>query len=287
MSFLLQILRISGVYGLAALAGTFSEIGGVVNIALEGMLLAGALGATLAAYWTGSPWFGVLCGVLAGMLLSAVHAWASLRHRVDQIVSGLACNFLAAGLCRFILKLVFHSTSNSSRVEGLADWAGVDPFIVLFFFIVAASHWGATRTRFGLRLRAVGEHPKAAESLGIPVLRMRLKGVLLSGALAGLGGAWLALNQHQFTDGMSSGRGYIALAAVILGQWTPLGAVGAALLFGLAEASQIALQTYGVQVPTQFVQLLPYALTLAAVAGFVGRSRPPAADGVPYSSEQE
>jgi simple sugar transport system permease protein len=287
VSFLLQVLRISGPYGLAALAGTFSEIGGVVNIALEGILLAGALGATLASYWTGSPWLGVLCGVLAGMLLSALHAWASLRHRVDQIVSGLACNFLAAGLCRFVLKLVFHSTSNSARVDGPADWGPIDPFLVLFFAAVALSQWSVARTRFGLRLRAVGEHPKAAETLGISVLGMRLKGVLLSGALAGLGGAMLALEQHQFTDGMSGGRGYIALAAVIFGQWTPLGAAGAALFFGLAEASQILLQAHGVQIPTQFVQLLPYALTLAAVAGVVGRSRPPAADGVPYSPEQE
>ena len=287
MTFLLQVLRIAGPYGLAALAGTFSEIGGVVNIALEGILLAGALGATLACYWTGSPWLGVLAGIAAGMALSCLHSWAVLRHRVDQIVSSLACNFLAAGLCRFVLKLVFHSTSNSSRVEGLKDWGPLDPFLVLFFAISALSHWVVYRTRFGLRLRAVGEHPKAAESLGVSVLAMRFKGVLISGALAGLGGAWLALEQHQFTDGMSGGRGYIALAAVILGRWTPLGAAGAAIFFGLAESLQIILQAYGVQVPTQFVQMLPYLMTLAAVAGVVGKSRPPAADGVPYSPEQD
>ena len=287
MNFLIQVLRIAGPYGLAALAGTFSELGGVVNIALEGILLAGALGATLAAYWTGSPWLGVLAGIGAGMLLSCLHAWATLRHRVDHIVSSLACNFLAAGLCRFILKLVFHSTSNSYRVEGLSGWGPFDPFLVLFFVIVAVCQWAVYKTRFGLRLRAVGEHPKAAESLGISVLAMRFKGVLLSGALAGLGGAWLALEQHQFTDGMSGGRGYIALAAVILGRWTPLGAAGAALFFGLAESLQIILQAYGVSVPTQFVQMLPYLMTLAAVAGIAGKSRPPAADGVPYSSEQD
>ncbi len=286
MSFLIQVLRIAGPYGLAALAGTFSELGGVVNIALEGMLLAGALGATLAAYETGSPWLGVLAGIAAGMLLSCLHAWASLRHRVDQIVSSLACNFLAAGLCRFVLKLIFHSTSNSARVEGLSAWGPFDPFLVMFFLIVGLCQWGVYRTRFGLRLRSVGEHPHAAESLGVSVLGMRFKGVLISGALAGLGGAWLALEQHQFTDGMSGGRGYIALAAVILGRWTPLGAAGAAIFFGLAESLQIILQAYGVQIPTQFVQMLPYLMTLAAVAGVAGRSRPPAADGVPYSSEQ-
>ena len=159
--------------------------------------------------------------------------------------------------------------------------------MVLFFALAFFSHWAVKNTRFGLRLRAVGEHPKAAESLGISVLGTRFAGILISGAFAGLGGAWLALAQHQFTDGMSGGRGYIALAAVILGRWSALGAAGAALFFGLAEALQIILQAYGVRVPTQFVQMLPYLMTLAAVAGVVGRSRPPAADGVPYSSEQQ
>ena len=274
MTFLIQVLRISGPYGLAALAGTFSELGGVVNIALEGILLSGALGATLATHWTGNPWIGILAGIGAGMLLSCLHAWAALRHRVDQIVSSLACNFLAAGLCRFILKLVFHSTSNSSRVEGLPDWGGLDPFLVLFFVIVGLCQWIVYRTRFGLRLRAVGEHPQAAESLGISVLAMRFKGVLLSGTLAGLGGDWLALEQHQFTDGMSGGRGYIALTAVVFGKWNPLGAALAALLFGAAEAVQIQPQTAGVQIPTQLVQMIPYVLTIVVLAGVIGRARP-------------
>jgi simple sugar transport system permease protein len=282
MGFWLQVLRISGPYALAALGGTFSEVGGVVNIALEGMLLNGALGAVLAAYWTGSPWLGVLAGVAAGILTAAIHAFAALRYRVDQVVSGLAVNFLATGLCRFVLKLVFHSSSNSERVRGIAPWGPFDPLLLLLAAIAAASVWTMAKTRFGLHLRAVGEHPKAAATLGIPVLRTRLWGVLISGALAGLGGVWLAMGQHQFTDGMSGGRGYIALAAVILGQWTPLGAVAASLFFGFAEALQILLQSHGVAIPTQFVQMLPYALTLAAVAGFLGRSRPPAADGIPY-----
>ena len=287
MTFLLQVLRISGPYALAALAGTFSEVGGVVNIALEGLLLNGALAAVLVTFYSGSPWLGVLGGILAGLMTSSLHALASLRYRVDQVVSGLAVNFLAAGLCRFLLKLVFNSTSNSARIEGITPWGPLNPFLILAFGIVWASHWTLKKTVFGLRLRAVGEHPQAAASLGINVLSMRLKGVLISGALAGLGGAWLALDQHQFTDGMSGGRGYIALAAVILGQWTALGAAGAALFFGLAEASQIILQTYGLRLPTQFVQMVPYALTLAAVGGLLGRSRPPAADGIPYSQEQE
>lgn len=287
MKFLVQVLRISGPYALAALAGTFSELGGVVNIALEGILLNGALAAVLVTFSSGSPWLGVLGGILAGVLTASLHAVASLRYRVDQVVSGLAVNFLAAGLSRFVLKLVFNSTSNSSRVEGIAPWGPCDPFVVLSLAIVLASHWTLKRTAFGLRLRAVGEHPHAAASLGIGVLGMRLKGVLLSGALAGLGGAWLALEQHQFTDGMSGGRGYIALAAVIFGQWTPLGAAGAALFFGLAEASQIILQTYGLHIPTQFVQMVPYVMTLAAVAGLIGKSRPPAADGIPYADEPD
>lgn len=287
MDFLMQVLRISGPYALAALGGTFSETGGVVNIALEGILLNGALGAVLVTYWTDSPWLGVLAGIAAGILTAAVHAFASLRYRVDQVVSGLAVNFLATGLCRFVLKLVFNSSSNSARVHGIKPWGPLDPLIVLLVVIAAASAWGLRKTNFGLHLRAVGEHPKAAETLGIPVLRTRLWGVLLSGALAGLGGVWLAMGQHQFTDGMSGGRGYIALAAVILGQWTALGAVAASLFFGFAESLQILLQTHGIAIPTQFVQMLPYLLTLAAVAGVLGRSRPPAADGIPYSNEQD
>ena len=287
MGFWVQVLQISGPYALAALGGTFSEAGGVVNIALEGMLLNGALATVICTYWTNSPWLGVLAGVIAGALTAGIHAFASLRYRVDQVVSGLAVNFLATGLCRFVLKLVFHSSSNSARVAGLRSWGPFDPLLVLLVVIVIASAWTLRATRFGLHLRAVGEHPRAAETLGIPVLRTRLWGVLLSGALAGLGGVWLAMGQHQFTDGMSGGRGYIALAAVILGQWTALGAVAASLFFGFAESLQILLQAHGVQIPTQFVQMLPYALTLAAVAGVLGRSRPPAADGIPYSAEQD
>jgi general nucleoside transport system permease protein len=283
MEFAVQVLRISGPYALAALAGTFSEIGGVVNIALEGILLNGALASVVATYYSGSPWLGVLAGIAAGVLTASLHALAALRYRVDQVVSGLAVNFLSAGLCRFTLKLVFNSTSNSSRIESVPDWC----FIAMVFAIAALSHWTIKSTRFGLRLRAVGEHPKAAESLGVRVLAMRLKGVLISGALAGLGGAMLALGQHQFTDGMSGGRGYIALAAVIFGRWTPLGAAGAAFFFGLADALQITLQTHDVRVPTQIVQMLPYVMTLVVVAGILGRSRPPAADGVPYSDEQD
>ena len=251
------------------------------------MLLNGALGAVLVTYWTGSPWLGVLSGVIAGVLTAAIHAFAALRYRVDQVVSGLAVNFLATGLCRFILKLVFHSSSNSSRVTGLSSWGPFDPLLVLLLFIAVASAWAIRATRFGLHLRAVGEHPKAAATLGIPVLRTRLYGVLLSGALAGLGGVWLAMDQHQFTDGMSGGRGYIALAAVILGQWSALGAVAASLFFGFAESLQILLQAHGIAIPTQFVQMLPYLLTLTAVAGFLGRSHPPAADGIPYGDEQD
>jgi general nucleoside transport system permease protein len=287
VSFFLQTLRIAGPYVLAALAGTFCELGGVVNIALEGILLNGALAAVLVAHWTGSPWLGVLAGIVAGAATAALHALASLRYKVDQVVSGLAVNFLAAGLCRFLLKLVFNSTSNSARVESVGDWGPLDPFLALTVIIVFASHWIVRSTKFGLRLRAVGEHPKAAATLGLGVLRLRFYGVLASGALAGLGGAWLSLSQHQFTDGMSGGRGYIALAAVILGGWTPLGATYAALFFGLAEASQIVLQTYGFRIPTQFVQMVPYALTLAAVGGLIGRRRPPAADGIPYTDEQD
>ena len=278
-------------YVLASLGGAMSELGGVVNIGLEGILLNGAFFAVLLSYATGSPWLGLAAGVAAGGLTAGLHAWACLKFKVDQIISGLAINLLAVGLTKTVLKLVFHSASNSSRVEGLPFWhlpaAGdVSPVLLATLAAVILCHILVYRTPFGLRLRAVGEHPQAAESLGLSVVRLRAAGVVISGLLAGLGGAYMSLDQHQFTDGMSGGRGFIALAAVVTGAWRPGAVALAALLFGLAETLQIELQTRGVQIPSQFVQMIPYALTLAAVAGLLGRAVPPAADGVPYESDQ-
>ena len=296
--FVAQMVRISVPYALAAVGGTMSERGGVTNIALEGMLLLGALGYTLGAWATGNPWAGLGAAALAGLATAAVHALVTVYGKADQITSSLGINLAAVGLSRFVLKSTFGSSSNSGAVAGLPTWKlfglgalpGVgalfsNPLVWLTVALVVAAQWTLFRTPFGLRLRAVGEHPEAAATLGVSVARLRTLGVLASGILAGLGGAWLAADQQSFTDGMSNGRGYIALAAMIVGKWNPFGAALACLLFGACDALQIALQ--GHDVPNEFLQMLPYAVTMVVLAGAIGRSRPPAAVGVPYDAEEK
>jgi general nucleoside transport system permease protein len=290
IAFLVQSLRITIPYALPALGATFSERGGVVNIALEGILLISAFATTVATFYTGNPLFGVSCGILAGLLTGLLHGIISITFKANQIVSGIAINLLAVGITKFACQIIFHSSSNSDRIPGMEQWDAFlsipilnNPFIIVTILLLIVGNLVLFKSRFGLRLRAVGEHPAAAETLGINVARMRHAGVLISGALAGLGGAWLALDQHSFTDGMSAGRGFIALAAMIVGKWKPIGAVVACLLFGIAE--NVANQLQGGFIPTQFIQMLPYVLTMIVLAGFMGRSTPPAADGMPYEKE--
>jgi simple sugar transport system permease protein len=287
LAFLAQGLRISVPYVLAALGGTVSERAGVINLALEGMLLVGAFSATVGSD-LGGPAVGALAGMAGGVLLAAVYALAVIRFRADQIVAGVAINLLALGLTRYLLKLVYESASNSRDVPGfdgagLLSWSNV--FLVGAALLAVGVHVWIYRTRGGLRLRSVGEHPDAADSLGVRVARVRAGAVLASGVFAGLGGAWLALDNQGFVDRMSGGRGYIALAAMIFGRWTPLGATAACLLFGFAEALQLNLQATATTIPREVVQILPYVLTMIALAGvFVGRrgARAPAALGRPW-----
>jgi simple sugar transport system permease protein len=295
--FVAAALRISVPYTLAALGATFSERGGVINIALEGIMLNGALAYVLGANATGNPWAGVASAVLAGMATGWIHGIVTVRFRADQITSGLGINLLAAGLTKFVLTQVFHSSSNSSRVVGLPGWhlLGLEnlpaigsvlgtPLVVLTLLLVLLGQALLFRSVFGLRLRSIGERPEAAATLGLPVTFYRYAGVVISGALAGLGGAWLASEQHSFTDGMTNGRGYIAIAAMIVGKWSPLGAAAACLLFGAAEALQITLQ--GAAFPTELLQMLPYLVTMLALAGFIGRAIPPRSLGTPYDPEK-
>lgn len=295
--FVAAALRISIPYSLAALGACFSERGGVINIALEGIMLVGALAYTLGAYASGAPWTGVLAAILAGLLTALLHAVVTVRFRADQITSGLGINLLAAGLTRFVLTLVFHSSSNSPRVAGLPTWDLLGlarlpalgsvlgtPLVLITVALILVGQWSMFRTVFGLRLRSVGERPEAAATLGLSVAAYRTLGVLVSGALAGLAGAWLASEQHSFTDGMTNGRGYIAIAAMIVGKWSPLAAAAACLLFGAAEALQITLQGSGF--PSELLQMLPYVVTMLVLAGFIGRSVPPKAIGVPYDAEE-
>jgi len=285
LAFLAQVLRIAVPYFLAAAGGVISERVGIIALSLEGFMLTGAFCTAVGSYYTGSPWVGLLCGALGGMVAALILAVATIRFRADNVVAGIALNLLAIGGTTFFLRLAFDSSSNSPRVPGFGGETATgvlatlaNPLVVMGLVALPLLAWVLYRTPFGLRARAVGEHPQAAVSLGVPVTRIRYLGVLLSGALAGLAGAYLASDQHQFTDGMTAGRGFIALAAVIFGRWDPKRVALACLLFAAAEAAQIRLQ--GLQlVPSQFVEMIPYVLTIVALAGVVGRAVPPAALG--------
>jgi simple sugar transport system permease protein len=284
--FLVQTLRIAVPYVFAAAGGVVSERAGIITLQLEGMMLGGAFGATLGAFYTGSAWAGVACGILGGLLFAAVHALACVHWRANQVVVGIAVNLLAVGATRFFLRLAFDSSSNSPRVAGFSvEQIGsgllaitANPLFWLALLAFPAVALLLDRTAFGLRVRAAGEHPEAAVSVGVPVRRVQWIAVLISGALAGLGGVYLALDQHQFTDSMTAGRGFIAIAAVIFGRWEPKRVAVACLLFAAAEALQIQLQGSEV-LPSQFVAMIPYALTIVALAGVVGRAVAPAALG--------
>jgi len=296
LAFLVQTLRIATPYLFAAAGGVLSERAGIIALTLEGWMLTGAFTAALGSYYSGSPWIGLLCGVGGGVLAALLHALACIRYRADQVVVGIAINLLAVGVTRFFLRLAFDSSSNSPRVTGF-DWftregAGAsnstafadllvslaNPLVVMGVAALGFVAWLLYRTPFGLRLRAVGEKPEAAASLGVGVNGVRWIAVVGAGALASLGGTYLALEQHQFTDSMTAGRGFIALAAVIFGKWEPRRVAIACFLFAAAETLQIQLQ--GLQlIPSQFVEMIPYLLTIIAVAGVVGRAAPPAALG--------
>lgn len=265
IAFVLQVLRITVPYVLAALGGTLSERSGVFNLALEGMLLAGAFGGTVGAYFGGSEGLAVVCGVLSGFLVAGLYALLVVHYHADQIVCGVALNLLVMGLTRYGLKVVFHSASSSPTIPGFGGPWSASIFVGLSALAVLCTHVLVTHTVYGLRLRAVGEHPAAATSLGVSVPWTRATAVLMSGALAGLGGAWLALDTHGFVDRMSGGRGYLALAAMIFGAWRPLAVAAACLLFGFADALQLNLQTTTTW-PREFIQILPYVITLLVLS---------------------
>jgi simple sugar transport system permease protein len=288
ISFLAQTLRIAIPYLFAASGGVISERSGLIALGLEGYMLGGAFCGAVASYYSGSPWIGLLGAIGGGAILALLYAVTAIRFRADQVVVGIAVNLLVTGATRFFLRLAFHSSANSPRVPGFgAEQSGTglaslasNPLIWLGIIAVAVMAWLLYRTPYGLRVRASGEHPEAALSVGVPVDRVRYLAAALSGMLAALGGAYLALDQHQFSAEMTAGRGFIALAATIFGRWDPLRAALACLFFAAAETLQIQLQ--GAQViPSQFVEMIPYALTIVALAGVVGRAVPPAALGRP------
>ena len=301
-SMLATTLRFATPITLGALAGLYCERSGVVNIAIEGMMLAAAFGAWIAAALTHSLAVGILAGILTGMLMGLLHAWLSVTFRVDQIVSGTVINILAIGLTGFLDTQVL----TKLREQGLQS-AGLlpqlpipllsdlpvigpifrqQPIAWVSIILVVVSHFVLFYTRWGLRTRAVGENPRAADTVGISVYKMRYANVLIGAGIAGLGGAYFTLEAvPSFETLITNGRGFIALAALIFGGWTPFGAWAAALLFGAANALQINAQQFGVPVSSQIIGMVPYLLTIIVLAGVIGRAIPPAADGVPYQTE--
>jgi general nucleoside transport system permease protein len=285
LSFAMAVLRITMPYALAAMGGVVSERSGVINIALEGILLMGAFVAAVGAYDTGGNLLvATAYGVIAGVATAALYAVAVVTFHADQIVSGVAINMFAYGLTAYLLKVLYNSSSNSPTHKGFGSALLGNPVFWLAIILVVIVQVVMTRTRWGLRVRSVGDNPEAAHTLGVSVNAQRWQAVLAAGALGGLGGAWLSLSGSSFHAEMSAGRGYIALAAVIMGNWRPAWACAASLMFGFAEAVEINLQTYDTGIPTELIQAFPYILTMITVAGFIGRSRAPANLGRPFSA---
>jgi ABC-type uncharacterized transport system permease subunit len=295
-------MRLSTPLILAALGGLYSERSGVINIALEGLMLAGAFTAATVTVFTGSAWIGAFAAVVAGLLVAAIHGLATINYRADQVVSGTAINILFLGVPALLSGALFESTGatpqlprdqvlpdvtlfNPGSFPVLASIFNQKPLVYLAFLLAAVTAYVLYRTRFGLRLRAVGENPEAADTAGVSVVKMRYAGVLISGALAALGGAYLSIGQNSlFTRNMTAGRGFIALAALIFGKWDPVGALLACLFFGFAEAMAIRMQGT-VDIPNQFIQMIPYVLTIVVLAGLIRRATPPKSLGVAYVKE--
>ena len=284
---------------LGALAGVLCERSGVVNVAIEGQFLMGAFGAALVGTMVASVWAGVLTAAVGGVLIAAMLAVLAIRYLVDQVVVGIVLNLFALGVTGFLYERLMQPQAQlynePPRMPGwtvpvLSDIPVLGPvlfdtnlLVYVALALVVVVHFALARTRWGLRTRAVGEHPTAADTVGIRVRGLRYTNVLIGGVIAGLGGAFFTLvATASFNKNMTSGAGFIALAALIFGRWTPIGALGAALFFGFAQKLATYLSAIGSPVPSQFLNMLPYIATIVAVAGLVGRVRAPAADGRPY-----
>ena len=280
---------------LAALGGLFSERSGVINIALEGLMLAGAFTAAVITLQTHSPYLGFFAGLLAGGVLALVYAVACIKFEADQVVAGMAINFLMIGLPALISGVIYDSTGSTPQIaiedkmpmiSNSLSWGSI-----LAFALIPVCWYVLYKTPFGLRLRAVGENPEAADAAGVNVIRFRYVAVLTSGILSAAGGAYLSTGQSSlFTKQMTAGRGFIALAALILAKWKPVPVLLACLFFGFTEAITITIQGLiklpsGEGIPVQFIEMIPYVLTIIVLAGFIGTSRAPKALGTPYRKE--
>jgi general nucleoside transport system permease protein len=293
LTFFAQILRLFTPYYLGANAANFSERSGVVNIAIEGFMIISALGYALFTIFSGSAIVGFFMAIILSVLFSLLFSLFVIKLKINQIVAGVGFNLLMAGLAKFLIVFLFHSSSNTPRFDSLPNiyflesipFVGkvLSDYIILFSFaLIFISNFILFKTKFGLRLRSAGENPEAGESLGIKVRMYKLYGVIICGFLASLGGIWLASNQNSFSDGMIAGRGYIAIAAMIIGKWKPVNIFIACIMFAFFEALEISLQISGTFIPSQIVQMLPYLITILVLIGFIGKTKPPAADGIPY-----
>ncbi len=278
----------------AALGGMFSERSGVINIALEGLMLAGAFTAAIITYETGNPFLGFTSAMLAGAGLALIYAIACIKFEADQVVAGFGINILMLGLPALLSSAIYDSAGSTQQIAKenlLPGFFDINIASVLAFLLVPVCWYVLYKTPFGLRLRAVGENPAAADAAGVNVTKLRYTAVILSGVLAAAGGAYLSIGQSSlFTRGMTAGRGFIALAALILAKWRPVQVMFACLFFGFTEALTIPLSSYrlasGETIPVQFVQIIPYVLTIIVLAGFIGLSRAPKALGTPYRKEK-
>jgi len=302
-----ESLRLATPIAIGAMAGIWCERAGIVNIAIEGMMLFAACFGFTTLFFLRSmglvletaQFLAVIIAVLSGGIFALLHGWLSITFRTDQIVSGTVINILAVGVTSFIRREYLLSNEAGTATLGnisipiLRDLPVVgdaiftnQPIFFMMFLVIALTHIMLFYTRWGLRTRAVGEHPHAADTLGINVNRTRWTNVFISGMIAGLAGAWFSLEATgSFNDGMTHGVGFIALAAMIFGKWTPMGAFGAALLFGFSDSLGTRFQIIGVDFPVQFLQMVPYLVTIVVLAGFIGRASPPKAVGQPYVKE--
>ena len=286
---------------LGAMAGVLSERAGVVNIAIEGMMLSGAMVGCLIASITGNLWIGLIAAVVAGAFYGVVHGVLSIKYKVNQIISGTAINIFSLGMTSYICARFLQPYQNLNHsgifpqisIPLLYKIPVIGPIFftnniyvyAMYFFLIVITI-GLFYTRWGLRLRSVGEHPKAADTLGINVFRTRYMAVLLGAMMAGFAGSYFTLGSvGLFDEAMTAGRGFIALAAMIFGNWTPFGSFGASLLFGFADSLASKLAILGVRIPSQFLLMIPYITTMIVLAGVVGRGHMPAADGTPYEKE--
>jgi simple sugar transport system permease protein len=301
LSLIASTIRLATPLVLAALGGLFSERSGVINIALEGKMLAGAFTAAAVTYaadhklhlGNASPWVGLLGGLLAGLFIAVIYAVSCIKFKADQVVSGAAINILMIGIPGFLSGAFFLSSGSTPQLPK-DHLLPQSPIIIAIavLALVALTWYVLYNTPFGLRLRAVGEKPEAADAAGVSVSKVRYSGVLIAGILAGVGGAYLSIGQSSlFTRNMTAGRGFIALAALIFGKWRPVQTMLACLLFGFTEAVSIQMQgavklPSGEDIPVQFIQMVPYVLTIVVLAGFIGSSRPPRALGIPYQKEK-